>query len=93
MPDLLGGDLRAFPAQPLLDPIHELLHLELRDRPVLGGLQDPRRDLLPPERVPRVVPLADHEPDVLDPLVGGVAAAAGCALAPTADRRSAVGGP
>src|SRR5919109_2537265 len=91
--DLLRGDLRPLPTEPLLDPVDELLHLEVRDRPVLGGLEDAGRHLLPPERVARAVPLADDEPDVLDPLVGGEAPVAGIALAPTADRRSAVGGP
>src|ERR671937_403513 len=59
--DLLGADLRSLPAEPLLDPVDELLHLEVGDRAVLGGLEDAGRDLLPPERVARAVPLADDQ--------------------------------
>ena len=68
-----------------LDVSDHVVHRLDADRALLTRLEDGVAQLGPVERLPPPVPLDDHGEDVLDVLVGGVAAVALQALAPPAN--------
>ena len=92
MPDLARRDVGALAAEPQLDPVDHLVDAGVRDGAAGEGLADARLDLLAVEGLALSVALHDHEPHVLDPLVGREPAAARAALAPAADGAARVRG-
>src|SRR4029079_15469558 len=86
-----GGHFGPLLADPRLDPVEHLIDLDVGNRPAGQGLADAGLELVGVPGLPRAVALDQHEPDVLDALLGREPAAAGSAVAPAPDGLAGVG--